>query len=97
MKFVLVINLNDDVAEAYEDFTVDYDLRGTPKEDRTVNESIKYIEDAEPKPLPPRVETMRNTDDIKETYRAFGYCDGWNDCLNEIVGDKEWKASKVSS
>lgn len=52
MKFVLVINLADDVAEAYEDFTVDYDLRGTPKEDRTVNESIKYIEDAEPRPLP---------------------------------------------
>lgn len=89
MKFVLVINLADDVAEAYEDFTVDYDLRGTPKEDRTVNESIKYIEGAEPKPLPPRIETIRNTDDIEKKNRDIGYCDGWNDCLDEIMGETE--------
>lgn len=89
MKLLLVINLADDVAEAYEDFTVDYDLRGTPKEDRTVNESIKYIEDAEPRLLPPRIENMINTDDIKETYRAFGYADGWNACLEQILGETE--------
>ena len=89
MKLLLVIDVTDDVADAYEDFTVDYDFRGTPKEDRTVNESIKYIEDAEPKPLPPRMENMRNTDDIEQKNRDIGYCDGWNDCLNEIVGETE--------
>ena len=89
MKLLLVIDVADDVAEAYEDFTVDYDFRGTPKEDRTVNESIKYIEGAEPRPLPPRIENMKNTDDIKEKYRAFGYCDGYNKCLEEITGENE--------
>ena len=89
MKFVLVINLNDDVAEAYEDFTVDYDLRGTPKEDRTVNESIKYIEDAEPKLLPPRIENMIKTDDIEKTNRYLGYLHGWNACLDAILGETE--------
>ena len=41
MKAILVIDIADDVTEAYEDFTVDYDLRGTPKDDQKVNESIK--------------------------------------------------------
>lgn len=90
MKFVLVINLADDVAEAYEDFTVDYDLRGTPKEDRTINESIKYIEGAEPRPLPPKL-------DANDCHRMFsgrfsereakGY--GWNAYRYTIVGETE--------
>ena len=78
MKFVLVINLADDVAEAYEDFTVDYDLRGTPKEDQTVNESIKYIEDAEPRPLP-----QKTYAEFPDPYK-YGFADGWNRCLEEI-------------
>ena len=43
MKLLLVIDVADDIAEAYEDFTVDYDFRGTPKDDQKVNESIKYV------------------------------------------------------
>lgn len=83
MKFVLVINLADDVAEDYEDFTVDYDLRGTPKEDRTVTESIKYIEDAEPRPLPQR-QAKDNSNEVN-----LGFELGWNACLEEIVGETE--------
>ena len=82
MKLLLVIDVADDVAEAYEDFTVDYDFRGTPKEDRTVNESIKYIEDAEPRPLPQKVEM-----DFNEYYE--GMADGWNACLKKITGETE--------
>ena len=82
MKFVLVIDVADDVAETYEDFTVDYDFRGTPKEDRTVNESIKYIEGAEPRPLPQKVEM-----DLNEYYE--GMADGWNDCIDAIAGETE--------
>ncbi len=78
MKFVLVIDVADDVVEAYEDFTVDYDFRGTPKEDRMVNESIKYIEDAEPRPLPQKVEM-----DLNEYYE--GMADGWNACIEKII------------
>lgn len=82
MKFVLVINVADDVVEAYEDFTVDYDFRGTPKEDQTVNESIKYIEGAEPRPLPQKVDMGLN--DYYE-----GMADGWNACIDEIMGETE--------
>lgn len=49
MKLLLVIDVADDVAENYKDFTVDYDLRGTPIDDEKVNESIKYVEDADVK------------------------------------------------
>lgn len=86
MKLLLVIDVADDVAEAYEDFTVDYDLRGTPKEDRAVNESIKYVEDCLLKPLPdcPEVpDTIAND---------VAYIIGWNDCLVEI--SKEQKEAK---
>lgn len=91
MKFVLVINLNDDVVEDYEDFTVDYDLRGTPKEDRTVNESIKYIEDAEPRPLPQFMEEAipyQVSEDVVDAYQD-PYATGWNDCLRKITGETE--------
>ena len=82
MKLLLVIDVADDVAEAYEDFTVDYDLRGTPKED----ESVKYIEDAKPKPLPRKR-------DIDKTLEFGGYeniiqeslARGYNVCLKEIT------------
>ena len=83
MKFVLVIDVADDVVEADEDFTVDYDFRGTPKEDRTVNESIKYIEDAEPKPLPQK----RINKDCLVVHEIWN--EGWNACVDEILGEKE--------
>ena len=83
MKLLLVIDVADDVAEAYEDFTVDYDFRGTPKEDQTVNESIKYIEDAEPRPLPQKIYAMYRGD------YEYGVTDGWNACLDVITGETE--------
>lgn len=65
MKAILVIDIPDDVTEAYEDFTVDYDLRGTPKEDQKVNESIKYVEDYPLKPISKYV----NTDSFETSKR----------------------------
>lgn len=90
MKFVLVINLADDVAEDYKDFTVDYDLRGTPKEDRTVNESIKYIEDAEPRPMPQKksIELAGRLEEEGNDYGA-GLIVGWNQYRNELTGETE--------
>ena len=78
MKLLLVIDVADDVAEAYEDFTVDYDLRGTPKDDPITSESIRYVEDCPLKPMPEKMRT--DADDIEED----SYCQGWNECLEEI-------------
>jgi len=89
MKFVLVIDVADDVAESYEDFTVDYDFRGTPKEDRTVNESIKYIEDAEPIPLPNRWIPQVNGLSTEQQIRNIDFASGWNACLKKITGETE--------
>ena len=88
MKYVLVIDIADDVAETYEDFTVDYDLRGTPKKDRTVNESIKCVEDADVRPLPQKLK-------IDKTLNFYGYENfiqgtlamGFNACLDAITGE----------
>lgn len=55
MKAILVININDDLLEDYENFYVDYDLRAERK-DENVNESIKYVEDC-----PLRLVTENNT------------------------------------
>ena len=85
MKAILVIDIADDVAEAYKDITVDYDLRGTPKEDRTVNESIKYVEDAKIRPLPQK----KWHEEGKENECEEWYRNGWNACLDEITGETE--------
>lgn len=78
MRLVLVIDVTEDVAENYKDFTVDYDLRGTPIDDEKVNESIKYVEDADVRPLPQRYDEglMREQK-------------GWNRCLDAILGETE--------
>lgn len=49
MKLLLVIDVADDVAKNYKALTVNYDLRGDYGE---WDESIKYVEDAKPRPLP---------------------------------------------
>lgn len=48
MKLLLVIDVADDVAKNYKALTVNYDLRGDYGE---WDESIKYVEDAKPRPL----------------------------------------------
>lgn len=84
MKLLLVINVADDVAEAYEDFTVDFDLRGTPKDNQEVNESIKYVEGCPLKPMPKRV--LHEYEQVDDEY---GYVEGWNACLDEMTGETE--------
>ena len=49
MKLLLVINVDDDVAEEYKNFTVDFDLRGEDEDGDNV--SIKYVEDCPLKPI----------------------------------------------
>ena len=51
MKAILVININDELLEDYENFYVDYDLRAERKGEN-YTESIRYVEDAELKLLP---------------------------------------------
>ena len=94
MKLLLVIDVADDIAEAYEDFTVDYDFRGTPKDDQKVNESIKYVEDCPLRPLSKELHNYTailhptdNNDWLNNMYSE--YENGWNDCLEAITGEKE--------
>lgn len=80
MRLILVIDVAEDVAENYKDFTVDYDLRGTPIDDDKVNESIKYVEDADVRPLPQEKETY-----AKDKAKYYWLACGWNACLGEIT------------
>ncbi len=89
MKAILVIDIPDDVAEAYEDFTIDYDLRGTPKDDQKVNESIKYVEDCPLKPMPKKKNTQLTEYNMIEVI----YENGWNECLAEIESVKQCNLS----
>lgn len=85
MKLLLVIDVADDVAEAYEDFTVDYDLRGTQKDEQKANESIKYVEDCPLKQIP-------DCPDVPETIsNDVAYILGWNDCIAEILRNENSK------
>lgn len=89
MKYVLVIDVADDIAEDYEDFTVDYDFRGTPKENQMVNESIKYIENAEPRPLPKKMDETEYMQKVNSDGDWYEQVIGWNMCIDEITGETE--------
>ena len=86
MKAILVIDIADDVAETYKDFTVDYDLRGTPKEDKKANESIKYVEDVRLRPLPRKAE-LENCSSGLMGMIDTAWMKGYNECLEEIMGE----------
>lgn len=101
MKLLLVIDVADDAAENYKDFTVDYDLRGTPIDDEKVNESIEYVEDCPLRPLPCKKYMRQMPSDVLEMGKRKrdiiihrvdvdnAYATGWNDCLEAITGEKE--------
>ena len=80
MKYALVIDIADDVAEKYNVLTVDYTLRGD--NDKSYD-WIDYVQDAELKALP-----QKKCDGLvfKSDGTAFTpeMVIGWNACLEEI-------------
>lgn len=83
MKAVLIIDINDELIEDYENLYVEYDLRGELKNDNVV-ESIRYVEDCPLKPLP------QNKDfEWTDSFGIHNFKKGFNACLNEILGDEE--------
>ena len=90
MKAILVIDINDDYLEDYENFYVDYDLRAECKDDN-VNESIRYVEDCPLKPMPTRKLAIfdPNDCDIEEEIKIIHEIEGYNRCIDEILGEKE--------
>ena len=89
MKAVLVIDIADDIADVYGDFTVDYDLRGTPKDDQKVNESIRYVEDCPLKPMPQEQNIYEIGIDEEDTNAKRQWNKGWNACIDAITGGTE--------
>ena len=83
MKAILVIEIPEDVEEAYTDLYVDYDLRGTPNDDTSVALSIKYVEGASLKPMPKKKPVSYHDDLFGEVEKNFNNI-GWNACLEEI-------------
>ena len=81
MKLLLVIDVADDVVKNYKALTVNYDLRGDYGE---WDESIKYVEDAKPRPL-----SSFKAVDLNDTRDVVMFCHGWNTCLAEITGETE--------
>lgn len=86
MKAILVIDINDELLEDYENFYVDYDLRAERKNDN-VTESIRYVENCPLKPMPQKkeVKNILQYSGLVEQYRK----EGWNDCIDEILGGNE--------
>ena len=82
MKAILIVDIDDELLEDYENFYVDYDLRAERK-DENVNESIRYVEDCPLKPMPLKLETIEV--DSKLAYQVEGY----NICIEDILGEEE--------
>ena len=85
MKLLLVIDVADDVAKNYKALTVNYDLRGDYGE---WDESIKYVEDTKPRPLPQKWKGELSSLHPLAIH-AQGMRDGYNMCLDEITGETE--------
>lgn len=74
MKLLLVMDVDDDVAEKYDWFSIDYDLYGTNED---VCEIIESFEDAKVKHLSKKKNLYFHPNIV--------YANGWNDCLEEIT------------
>lgn len=89
MKAILVVDINDELLEYYEDFYVDYDLRAERKDDN-VTESIRYVEDCPLKSIPQKKELEESGNSLIDDCKEY-YTDGWNDCIDEILGEEDYE------
>ena len=78
MKTVLVIDINDELLEDYENFSVDYYLRADIKNDN-VNEIIKVVEDCPLKQPPRKLEPTKNDPLVLSM--------GWNAFRSVLLGE----------
>lgn len=85
-KYLLIIDVNDELLEDYENFYVDYDLRAERKNEN-VNESIKYVEGCPLKPIPEK--RHNNGGDRIIGFYDSEFDDGYNACLEEILGEED--------
>lgn len=85
MKAILIVDVPDDIADAYENLTVDYFLYGEPIEyDKSFKENIIYVENVKLRPLP-----QMKYISLGDTHNDLIYEMGWNACLDEILGEAE--------
>ena len=79
MKAILLIDVPDNT-----EFDKDYRLTGLLLANKyTENVGIEF-KDASLKPLPDKIDQGYPCDKYEE-----GYGDGWDSCIDEILGDKE--------
>lgn len=81
MKAVLVIDVDDELLDDYEDFYVDYDLRALDKEDDFID-SIRYVEDC-----PLKAVSLNNLKIDVVSHDRF--VERWNHCVKSILGETE--------
>lgn len=86
MKAVVIVDVPDDIADAYENLTVDYFLYGEPIEyDKSFKENIIYVEDVKLRPLPQKKWHEEGRENECEEWMK----NGWNDCIDAITGETE--------
>lgn len=80
---LLVFNAYETLKEHYgEKVLIQISL--LDKEDNATYHSTEY---AVLKPLPEKTENIEGFDDIDLEWQADSYCDGWNACIDEILGE----------
>ena len=77
MKAILVVDIPDDVKKSHADITI--------YEDKGEHRIIKRI--AELKPLPQK--KLIDYETFEEDGQKYAYEVGFNDCVNELVGEYE--------
>ena len=85
MKKLLVIDINDELLEDYENFYVEYDLWAERKGENVI-ESIRYVEEAELKSMPEKREVKTDFIGVGDYDFDDIYNAGFNDCIDEIEG-----------
>ena len=78
MKMMLIVDVDDELLEDYENFCVDYGLRAKRK-DNNVTVTVRYAGDCPLKPLPERMHGY--------TYYNAALSSGWNALLDTILKD----------
>lgn len=88
MKAILVIDINGELLEDYDNFYVDYYLRAK-KKNTNVDEIVKYVEYCNLKLLPNKIKIPSIPENVSHwAWAKYKYhAKGWNDCLDELLGE----------
>lgn len=88
MKAIMVFDFSDGFDIPFEDIKTKVVLSAKDEDNLEYILYLKYDDEIKLKPIPQKRELEKSGNSLIDDCKEY-YIDGWNDCIDEILGDTE--------